>query len=136
MPDVVNGQPSPAKPPNSTWVAIVNSFPDAAPQKSMLRSVLQGIVRNLYPIWVTPPTLSSELGTIDNDVIVSAPSQEAGASQVADDVVYPGRNLEHTYTPQVTQYTPLIPRVSDENVLYSTDVDQDILKALNPGNSQ
>lgn len=102
----------------------------------VLSALLSGIVANLYTQRATPPTLSSELGTTDNDVIVTAASQEAGFSQIADDVVYPGGNLEHTYTPRAGKYVRFFSGFSDDNVLYSEDVDVDILQALNPGNSK
>ena len=117
-----------------------DSFPDSAVPKSLLRLTLQEIVKNLYGKKESPPTLSEELGTQENDVIVTVASQEASATQVADQVVFPGGNLEHTYTPAAGALIPVIPllsyAVSDDNVLYSTDVYQDTLNALRAGGIQ
>ena len=105
--------------------------------KSLLRLTLQEIVKNLYGKKESPPTLSEELGTQENDVIVTVASQEASATQVADQVVFPGGNLEHTYTPVAGALIPVIPllpyAVSDDNVLYSTDVYQNTLNTLRAG---
>jgi pimeloyl-ACP methyl ester carboxylesterase len=80
--------------PNTTWRAVIATWPPAERPSSLLRSVLDTLIKALYSNSQNAPSTSSILGTGDNDVIVTVPSQRGDVPSS-----YKFMGLAHTKTP-------------------------------------
>jgi Putative serine esterase (DUF676) len=139
-PSYIQGVSYPGKPPNSTWVAMIAQFPDNASPGSFLRDALQRLIANFYgttnqpaaPCNTTaaPPTLTAELGSTANDVIVTTASQGAGFSQSPNSSDSLIGNLEHTQTPGASGLVLFLAGDSDANVLNDEGVNSGIVAWL------
>ena len=83
-----------ARIPNVIWRASTATWPDADSTSSLLRSVLDTLLRATYSNTNNAPTLSQILGTQSNDVIVTTTSQLGNAQNS-----FNFKDLAHTKTP-------------------------------------
>jgi pimeloyl-ACP methyl ester carboxylesterase len=99
------------------WYAIDSDFKDGDQPASLLRDLLNNIVAATYASGKTPPTLTSILGTKDNDVIVTVASQTSTAP-AAQTAAF--KDLEHTPAPLLGYV--LFPLDSNDSVVDSAAV--------------
>lgn len=85
------------------WYAIASDWKDTDKPPSLIRAILDDLVAATYSPSQTAPTLSSILGTEDNDVIVTVASQTASAPSAQ---VVTFKDLGHTGLPGSVSIQP------------------------------
>ncbi len=86
--------------PGTIWRAVTSTWPQRDKTSSLLRSVLNTLIRAIYNDNQTAPSTSSILETQNNDVIVRTASQLGGAP-----VSYNFTDLAHTRTPDASVFS-------------------------------
>jgi pimeloyl-ACP methyl ester carboxylesterase len=107
-----------ARIPNTVWRAVLATWPPSEQPSSLLRSVLDTLIKATYSHAGDAPSSSSILGTGDNDVIVTVPSQRGDVPSS-----YKFMGLAHTKTPDPSILGTFFDGVN-RDVLESDSVDR------------
>jgi hypothetical protein len=104
--------------PGTIWRAVTATWSQNDRPSSLLRSVLNTLIRAIYPGGQTPADTSGILGTNLNDVVVTTASQTADAQYS-----YNFKDLAHTKTPNPSIFSVFFDGVN-QNVEESASVDR------------
>lgn len=107
-----------ARIPGATWRAVTAIWPQTDSRSSLLRSVMNTLIRAIYYDNQTAPDTSSILGTLDNDVVVKKTSQHGDAQGS-----YNFRDLAHTKTPHPSVFSAFFDG-GNQNVEESSSVNR------------
>lgn len=113
----LKGAPDP-RIPGVIWRAVTATWPVNDRPSSLLRSVLNDLIKAIYSNTGSAPSVDTILGTPDNDVVVTTQSQTGDAQ-----VFYNFADLAHTKTPDPSIFSLFFDGVN-QNVEESASVDR------------